>query len=114
LEDLIYEIIYPKTFKTDEDFELLNIQLQEKLFILQNMVTPEMLGINQKHYAFNVYQLSINELKKINSVKSPINKCSVVTESINVLSSLFSDQMPGADEIFPILLYCVLSTNPPY
>lgn len=73
-----------------------------------------MLGINPKHYAFNVYQLSINELKKVNSVKSPINKCKVVIESINVLSSLFTDKLPGSDEIFPILLYCILSTNPPY
>ena len=73
-----------------------------------------MLGIQPKHYAFNVYQLSINELKKVNSVKSPLNKCKVVIESINVLSSLFNDKLPGSDEIFPILLYCILSTNPPY
>jgi hypothetical protein len=37
-----------------------------------------MLNIKDEHFAYNIYQLSFTELKKINSVKSPRHKCSTI------------------------------------
>lgn len=84
VEDLCFEIMYPNLIELDEEK---NIHLQEKLFILQNIITPKMLNIEDKHYAYNVYQLSFAELRKINSLKSPRHKCNAIFQSINCLSS---------------------------
>lgn len=110
LMDLCFEVMYPRLINLDENH---NIMLQEKLFILQNIVTPKMLNIKDEHFAYNVYQLSFEELKKINALKSPRHKCQAIFESINCLSSLFNDVMPSADDLFPIMVYCIMSSNPP-
>ena len=47
-------------------------------------------------------------------MKSPANKCRVITESINCLSSLFKDRMPSADDLFPIMVYLMLGSNPQF
>lgn len=85
-EDLCFEIMYSNLVELDEEK---NIHLQEKLFILQNIITPKMLEIKGEHYAYNIYQLSFSELRKINSLKSPRHKCNVIFQSINCLSSKF-------------------------
>lgn len=86
ISDLCYEIMYSRLMdSTDQK----NSELQDKLFVLQNIITPKMLNIKDEHFAYNVYQLSFNELRKINSVKSPRHKCRVIFESINCLSSIF-------------------------
>lgn len=93
IEELCFEVMYHKLFgEYDNTQEVRNAKLQERIFILQNLVSPTLVGIKERHYAFNVYQLAYagtlnsQELKKINSVKSPMNKCKVVIESINCLS----------------------------
>ena len=94
IEELCFEIMYPKLFvDPSEDYDAENYQLQEKLFILQNVITPKMIGIKEENFATNVYQLASSgtiwmtiELKKINSVKSPLNKCSVIIQSVNCIS----------------------------
>jgi hypothetical protein len=108
--DLCFDVMYSRLINVDEES---NTILQEKLFILQNIVTPKMLNIKDEHFAYNVYQLSFEELKKINTMKSPRYKCQAIFESINCLSSLFNDVMPSADDLFPILVYCIMSANPP-
>lgn len=45
LEDLIFEILYPQLFNKDEDLIAKSIEIQEKLLVLQNMVTPDLLEI---------------------------------------------------------------------
>ena len=88
VQDLCFEILYPKLVKLDENK---NLYFQEKMFVLQNIITPQMLSIKDEHFAYNVYQLSFNEMKKINAVKSPRNKCNVIFQSINCLSSKFKN-----------------------
>lgn len=94
IEEFCFEIMYHKLFgSTNAGEDDRNIRMQERLFIMQNLVTPSMVGIKEKHYAYNVYQLAFAgkitfyiEFKKINSVKSPANKCRVLFEFINCLS----------------------------
>lgn len=95
IEEFCFEIMYHKLFgDCNAGEEDRNIRTQERMFIMQNLVTPSMAGIKEKHYAYNVYQLAFagiqtfySEFKKINAVKSPSNKCRVIFESINCLSS---------------------------
>ena len=48
LEDLIFEILYPKIFNKEEDLIAKSIEIQEKLLVLQNMITPDLLEIPQE------------------------------------------------------------------
>ena len=115
MEELCFEIMYHKLFvATEEEEDIRSMKLQEKAFILQNLITPSMIGIKDQHYSYNVYQLAFAELKKLNSVKSPSNKCRVIFESINCLSGMFKNKMPSAEELFPILVYLFLGANPPH
>ncbi len=45
LETLIFNILYPKLFNTNEDDVAKSIQIHEKLTVLQNMITPDMLDV---------------------------------------------------------------------
>ena len=110
IKELCFELMYRTLFsrKNPKDD-----QIQEKMFVLQNIITPRMLSIKDKHYAYNIYQMGYNELRKINSVKSPLQKCKVIFQSINCLSSLFEESMPTADELFPIIVYMIMCANPP-
>lgn len=47
LEDLIFEILYPQIFNKEEDLIAKSIEIQEKLLVLQNMITPDLLEIPQ-------------------------------------------------------------------
>ena len=48
LEDLIFEILYPQIFNKEEDLIAKSIEIQEKLLVLQNMITPDLLEIPQE------------------------------------------------------------------
>ena len=116
VEELCFEIMYNKLFNKEdaEEEDVRNVKTQEKFFALQNLLTPTLLGIKPQFYSYNLYQLAFAELKKINSVKSPRNKCSTVLESINCLSGLFKAKMPSAEELFPIVAYLLVCSNPPH
>lgn len=59
LEELCFEVMYHKLFcQDDEQEQARNIKMQEKIFIYQNLMTPQLLGIEERHYSFNVYQLA--------------------------------------------------------
>lgn len=45
LEDLVFEILYPQIFNQEEEIIAKSIEIQEKFFVLQNVVTPELLEI---------------------------------------------------------------------
>lgn len=59
IEELCFEVMYHKLFgEYSAAQEARNAKLQERIFILQNLVSPGLVGIKEKHYAFNVYQLA--------------------------------------------------------
>lgn len=89
IEDLLFEILYSKLLFLEDNEEERNVILQQKLFIMQNIVSPDMLKIKPEHFANNVYQLAFAELKKINNVKCPKNKCEVIYQTINCISGNF-------------------------
>lgn len=48
LEDLIFESLYTKLFDVNEDTHAKSFQIHEKLLVLQNIVTPDLLEIPHK------------------------------------------------------------------
>lgn len=59
IEELCFEVMYSKLFgENDADQENRNVKLHERIFSLQNLVTPSLVGIKDQHYAFNVYQVA--------------------------------------------------------
>lgn len=59
IEELCFEVMYHKLFGDyNAEQEVRNSKLQERVFILQNLVSPSLVGIKDQHYAFNVYQLA--------------------------------------------------------
>ena len=59
LEELCFEVMYHKLFAQEDEQALAqNVKLQEKIFVYQNMLTPQLLGVAEQHYSFNVYQLA--------------------------------------------------------
>ena len=49
LEDLIFEGLYGKLFNTNEDIYAKSLQIHDKLLVLQNIITPELLEIPSKY-----------------------------------------------------------------
>ena len=47
LECLLFEILHPKLFIMDEDTKARNNQLQDKFYVLQNIISFDMLEIPQ-------------------------------------------------------------------
>ncbi len=51
-------------------------------------------------------------------MKSPVNKCQVIIQSVNCLCSslcspgLYKNRMPSAEELFPALVYLIIGANP--
>lgn len=94
ITELIFEVMYPVLFEREQkSLQNQNQALQEKIFQLQNLATPEVLGIKKERFSNNIYQLAFTgrlnspELRKIGSVKSPLAKCQVILQSINCLNS---------------------------
>lgn len=105
IEDLIFEILYPKLFNTDEDLIAKSIEIQEKLLVLQNMITPDLLEIpkqcrlpsfllhlqNGCFILLHIYNFLVLELKKINERKSPLNKLKVISNCFDNMISNFPE-----------------------
>lgn len=49
LEDLVFEGIYSRVFNVDEDTHARSVQIHEKLLVLQNIITPDLLEIPSKY-----------------------------------------------------------------
>lgn len=49
IENYIFEKLYDKLFVVLDDDEMKNVQIREKIKILQQYVKPSMLGIEKKH-----------------------------------------------------------------
>ncbi len=45
VEDLIFEILYPQIFNVEEEVIAKSLEIREKFFVLQNVITPELLEI---------------------------------------------------------------------
>lgn len=59
LENYIYELVYPKVYKPNEDSKAFAQQLKERLFVLRSIVTFEMLEIPPEAQNMVMYESAI-------------------------------------------------------
>lgn len=60
-----------RLIKFDEDSKAKNDQIYEKFYVLQNMISLDLLEIPAKYQIPSLFTYCQNELKKINSFKNP-------------------------------------------
>lgn len=102
LEDLIFEGIYNKIFNLDEDINAKSIQIHEKLLVLQNIITADLLEIPLKcripsvllqlqngnlYFILFLIRNLFQDLKKINEKKSPKKKLQIIAHCFQNLVS---------------------------
>eukprot|EP01016_Furgasonia_blochmanni_P042561 TRINITY_DN5659_c0_g2_i2.p1 TRINITY_DN5659_c0_g2~~TRINITY_DN5659_c0_g2_i2.p1 ORF type:complete len:387 (+),score=104.52 TRINITY_DN5659_c0_g2_i2:78-1163(+) len=87
LENFVFECLYDKIFTFDDDAKAKSLQLQEKFYVLQNLITMDLLEIPTEYQLPSLFTYCQNELKKMNQVKSPYNKMRVIE---NVYQNLIS------------------------
>ena len=59
IENYIYAKLYKKLFAVSDDEEMKNVQIREKIKILQQYVKPSMLSIEQRHLNMKVLSKAI-------------------------------------------------------
>lgn len=116
IESLIYEILYPKLFnKDEEDKKARNDQLKEKFYVLQNMINFDILEIPKNLRLPSLYSMCQYDLRKINDYKSPVAKLNIFSNCAHYLIDVYyhsEKRLPNQDELFPLLVYLVLYSNP--
>lgn len=60
IENYIFDKLYNKIFMVSDDEDMKNLQIREKIKILQQYVKPSMLGINKKHLNMKALSRAIN------------------------------------------------------
>ena len=75
LENFVFESIYGKIFikkVSTGDYKSKNFQLQENIYILQNLLTMDLLQIPNSFQIPSLFLICSNDLRKINQAKSPL------------------------------------------
>jgi len=114
LENYIFEILFPKLFIVDEDGKAFAIQLKDRLNVLKQLVSFEMLDVPVPLRKEKIFTFAIKEFQKMNLYKSPILKLKVFQNCANHLIDMFLELVernPNSDELFPLFLYTVLHAN---
>ena len=75
----------------EEDTKAQNFQLQENFYILQNLVTMDLLQIPKKFQIPGILTLCANDFHKINKVKSPSKKLEIIQTVVNNLSNAYEN-----------------------
>ena len=104
-------------FEFDEEAKARNVSISEKFYVLQNIVTLDILEISRKHYIPAIYTYCSNQLKKINTYKSPFAKLQLIQNILENITNIFTNfaedaKTPSAEDIFPIFIYILLQANP--
>ena len=116
-EDILLKKLYPKIFcSTGEDKR--NDFIFDHLLEKYDFITPKLLDIKDEVINELYLSIAINKLSTINKYKSPKDKLITFMNSVNILSVMYTKQSkkglsPGADEIFPILVYTIIKGKIP-
>lgn len=114
LENYIFQILYPKLFVVDEDIKGFAMQLKDRINVLRQIVTFEMLDIPIQLRHENFFTFAIKEFQKMNDFRAPLLKLQVFQNCANHLIDMFLELVeknPNSDELFPLFVYTVLQAN---
>ncbi|KAF3440949.1 hypothetical protein FNV43_RR19235 [Rhamnella rubrinervis] len=120
LEKYVMTKLFSRTFPSSPGDTKLDLEISEKVNLLQSFLKPEHLDIPLVLRNDASWLLAEKELQKINAFKAPrekllciMNCCKVISNSL--LSAAVSEdhELAGADDFLPVLIYVTIKTNPP-
>ncbi|KAJ7959082.1 Vacuolar protein sorting-associated protein 9A [Quillaja saponaria] len=120
LEKYVMTKLFSRVFASHPDDVKLDDQLSEKMALVQQFIRPENLDIKPTFQNETSWLLAQKELQKINMYKAPRDKLVCILNCCKVISNLLlnasiasNENLPGADEFLPVLIYVTLKANPP-
>ncbi|XP_066385640.1 vacuolar protein sorting-associated protein 9A-like isoform X3 [Miscanthus floridulus] len=120
LEKYIMTKLFDRTFGTSTEDAVTDMEISEKIGLLQQFVKPHHLDIPKVLHNEASWLLAVKELQKINSFKAPREKllcimscCQVINNLLLNISMSNDRTLSGADEFLPILIYITIKANPP-
>ncbi|KAL4603976.1 hypothetical protein ACB092_10G162300 [Castanea dentata] len=119
LEKYVMTKLFTRVFASHPDDVKLDHQLSEKMALIQQFIRPENLDIKRNFQNETSWLLAQKELQKINMYKAPRDKlvcilnCCKVIGNLLLHASISSEDVPGADEFLPVLIYVTIKANPP-
>lgn len=120
LEKYIMTKLFTRVFASHQDDVKVDDELYEKLALVQQFIRPEHLDIQPTYQNETSWLLAQKELQKINLYKAPRDKLVCILSCCKVISNLLfnasadaNENLPGADEFLPVLIYVTIKANPP-
>ncbi|KAL5652933.1 hypothetical protein ACJX0J_038391, partial [Zea mays] len=120
LEKYVMTKLFDRTFGTSTEDVVSDMDISEKIGLLQQFVKPRHLDIPKVQHNEALWLLAVKELQKINSFKAPREKllcimscCQVINNLLLNISMSNDRTLSGADEFLPILIYVTIKANPP-
>jgi len=112
--------LFDRTFGTSTEDAVTDMEISEKIGLLQQFVKPHHLDIPKILHNEASWLLAVKELQKVNSFKAPREKllcimscCQVINNLLLNISMSNDRTLSGADEFLPILIYITIKANPP-
>ncbi|KAJ7965634.1 Vacuolar protein sorting-associated protein 9A [Quillaja saponaria] len=120
LEKYVMTKLFSRVFAPQPDDVELDDQLSEKMALIQQFIQPENLDIKPTFQNETCWLLAQKELQKINMYKAPrdklvciLNCCKVISNLLHNASIASNENLSGADEFLPVLIYVTIKANPP-
>ncbi|KAG0546728.1 hypothetical protein BDA96_01G018600 [Sorghum bicolor] len=120
LEKYVMTKLFDRTFGTSTEDAVTDMEISEKIGLLQQFVKPHHLDIPKILHNEASWLLAVKELQKVNSFKAPREKllcimscCQVINNLLLNISMSNDRTLSGADEFLPILIYITIKANPP-
>ncbi|GJU33925.1 vacuolar protein sorting-associated protein 9A-like protein [Tanacetum coccineum] len=118
LEKYMMTKLFTRVFASHPDDIKTDNELYKKSALIHQFIQPEHLEIPQVYQDGTLWLEAQKELQKINNFKAPRDKlacilscCKLISNSL--LNASISQNPPGADDFFPVLIYVILKANPP-
>ncbi|KAL9648627.1 hypothetical protein ABK040_016259 [Willaertia magna] len=117
LEKYITNKIYEKVFSpTIDDIEKDN-EIASRLSLFKRVIEPENLDLSKKTIEDFSFQRAVDELKKMNTYKTPRDKMICISNCCHIVMSIVKKHVnsnASADDFIPLLIFTVLKANPPH
>ncbi|XP_059631061.1 vacuolar protein sorting-associated protein 9A-like isoform X2 [Cornus florida] len=119
LEKYVMTKLFSRTFASFPEDAKIDLEISEKIRLLQNFLKPEHLDIPVVLHNEASWLLAEKELQKINAFKNPREKllcvlnCCRVINNLLLNASMSENRVSGADDFLPILVYVTIKANPP-
>ncbi|XP_048335101.1 vacuolar protein sorting-associated protein 9A isoform X2 [Ziziphus jujuba] len=120
LEKYVMTKLFYRTFASSPGDIKLDLEISEKIQLLQTFLKPEHLDIPSVLRNDASWLLAEKELQKISAFKAPrekllciINCCKVINNLLLNAAMSENHVLAGADDFLPVLIYVTIKANPP-